>query len=61
MSEARRRRVPAFRIFSDKALNAIVSQRPRTAHEFLAISGVGIATVEKYGQQIYRIVNDNGG
>jgi superfamily II DNA helicase RecQ len=59
MSEARRRRVPAFRIFSDKALAAIVRQRPRTAHELLAISGIGIATVEKYGQQIYRLVNDN--
>ena len=58
-SEARRRRVPAFRIFSDKALKAIVSQRPQTAHELLAISGVGIAIVEKYGKQIYRIVNDN--
>ena len=38
---------------------AIARQRPRTAQELLAISGIGIATVEKYGQQIYRIVNDN--
>jgi superfamily II DNA helicase RecQ len=59
MSEARRRRVPAFRIFSDKTMAAIVRQRPRTAHELLAISGIGIATVEKYGQQIYLLVNDH--
>jgi DNA topoisomerase III len=59
MSEARRRRLPAFRIFSDKTLAAIAKQRPRTAHELLAISGIGIGTVEKYGQQIYRLVNDN--
>jgi superfamily II DNA helicase RecQ len=59
MSEARRRQVPAFRIFSDKTLAAIARQRPRTAHELLSISGIGIATVEKYGQQIYRLVNDN--
>ena len=59
-SEARRRGVPAFRIFSDKALAAIVKQRPLTAQELLAISGIGISTVEKYGQQIYRLVNDNG-
>jgi len=59
MSEARRRGVPAFRIFSDKTLAAIARQRPRTAHELLAISGIGIATVEKYGQQIYRLVNEN--
>jgi DNA topoisomerase-3 len=59
MSEARRRGVPAFRIFSDKTLAAIARQRPRTAQELLAISGIGIATVEKYGQHIYRLVNDN--
>ncbi len=59
MAEARRRRIPAFRIFSDKALQGIVSQRPRTVQELLAISGIGIDTAEKYGQQIYRIINDN--
>jgi superfamily II DNA helicase RecQ len=58
-SEARRRGVPAFRIFSDKTLAAIAKQHPRTAQELLAISGIGIAKVEKYGQQIYRLVNDN--
>jgi superfamily II DNA helicase RecQ len=51
--------LPAFRIFGDKTLAAIARQRPRTAHELLAISGIGIATVEKYSQQIYRLVNDN--
>ena len=61
MAEARRRRVPAFRIFSDRALKAMASRRPRTARELLAISGIGITTVEKYGQQIYRIIKDDGG
>jgi hypothetical protein len=32
-----------------------------TARELLAISGIGITTVEKYGQQIYRIVKNDGG
>jgi superfamily II DNA helicase RecQ len=59
MHEARRRGVPAFRIFSDKTLVAIAKQRPRTAQELLLISGIGIAAVEKYGHQIYRLVNDN--
>jgi DNA topoisomerase-3 len=58
-SEARRRGMPAFRIFSDKTLAAIARQRPRTNQEILAISGIGVATVEKYGEQIYRLVNDN--
>ncbi len=53
--EARRRRVPAFRIFSDKTLRAIAQTRPATAAELLAVPGIGISTVEKYGRQIYRI------
>jgi superfamily II DNA helicase RecQ len=61
MVEARRRRVPAFRIFTDRALKAMASRRPGTARELLAISGIGITTVEKYGQQIYRIVKNDGG
>jgi len=61
MDEARRRRVPAFRIFSDRALKAMASRRPGTARELLSISGIGMTTVERYGQQIYRIVKDNSG
>ena len=61
MAEARRRGVPAFRIFSDRALKAVASRRPGTARELLGISGIGTTTVEKYGQQIYRIVKDNSG
>ena len=57
--EARGRGVPAFRIFGDKTLAAIATQRPRTDHELLGISGIGIASVKKYGHQTYRLVNDN--
>ena len=59
MAEARRRIVPAFRIFSDRALKAMASRRPGAARELLGISGIGMTTVERYGQQIYRIVKDN--
>jgi superfamily II DNA helicase RecQ len=54
--EARRRGVPAFRIFSDRALQAIAARRPSSAAELLAIPGIGIGTVEKHGAQIYRIL-----
>lgn len=60
LGEARRRSVPAFRILTDKALHAIAEQRPATAAELLAISGIGISTIEKYGQQIYRLLEQNG-
>ena len=58
LTEARRRSVPAFRIFSDKALRAIAETRPASAAELLAIPGIGIGTVEKYGRQIYRILEE---
>jgi superfamily II DNA helicase RecQ len=53
--EARRRGLPAFRIFSDKTLRAIAQRRPAKAAELLAVPGIGISTVEKYGRQIYGI------
>lgn len=56
LGEARRRGVPAFRIFTDQTLRAIAQRRPASAAELLAIPGIGINTVEKYGRQIYRIL-----
>jgi DNA topoisomerase III len=55
---AKRQGVPAFRIMSDRVLLAIAEQRPLTAAELLAIPGIGIASVEKYGRQLYRILNE---
>jgi RecQ family ATP-dependent DNA helicase len=49
--------VPAFRILTDRALQAIAETRPVTAAELLRVPGVGISTVEKYGHQLYRILN----
>jgi superfamily II DNA helicase RecQ len=56
--EARRRGVPAFRIFSDQTLRAIAQTRPATAAELLAVPGIGISAVEKYARQIYRILEE---
>jgi superfamily II DNA helicase RecQ len=56
--EARRRGVPAFRVFSDQALKAMAANRPGTAAELLAIPGIGISTVEKYGALIYRLLHE---
>ena len=49
--------VPAFRIMSDRVMYAIAEEEPKTAAELLAIPGVGIKMVEKYGSQIYRILD----
>ena len=58
LAEARKLKVPAFRIFSDRALRAIADALPTTATELLAVSGIGAGTVEKYGRQIYKIIGD---
>ena len=58
LAEARRRGLPAFRILSDQALRGIANNRPGTARELLAIPGIGITIVEKYGAQIYRILHE---
>jgi DNA topoisomerase III len=55
--QAKRQGVPAFRIMTDKVLLGIAEKRPRSAAELLAIPGIGIASVEKYGAQLYRILN----
>jgi superfamily II DNA helicase RecQ len=57
LAEAKRRGVPAFRIFSDKTLHALALVRPETAAELIAIPGIGISIVEKYGAQLYRVLH----
>ena len=54
--EAQRLGVPAFRIFTDRVLRELAAERPVTERELLAISGVGMNLVSRYGSEIYRIV-----
>jgi len=56
LSEAKRRRVPAFRIFGDRALVRIASTAPRNEAELLAVQGIGAGIVKKYGAEIFRLV-----
>jgi len=56
---ATKRGMPAFRIMSDRVLLAIAEKEPKTAAQLLAIPGVGIKLVEKYGSQIYRILDES--
>jgi len=57
LAEAKKRGVPAFRIFSDKALRAIAETRPESTADLLAIPGLGLKAVESYARQIYRILD----
>ncbi len=60
-ARAKKSRVPAFRIMSDRALLAIAENQPGTDAELLRIPGIGIKAVEKYGAQIYRILKEARG
>jgi superfamily II DNA helicase RecQ len=40
-------------------LQTIAASRPATDRELLAIAGVGLGMVEKYGAEIYRILQGN--
>ena len=55
-AEAARRRVPAFRILTDRAVAALAAARPRNESDLLNVPGIGPTIVQKYGQEILGIV-----
>ncbi len=57
LEEARRRRVPAFRILSDRTLAAICRARPADGTELLEVAGIGPALLRKFGRKILAVVN----
>ena len=56
LTEAKRRNMPAFRIFGDRTLRNIASTCPKDDSALLAVPGIGMGTVEKYGPQIYHLI-----
>ena len=57
LQQAKRRNLPAFRIFSDRVLKGIVSALPRNGTQLSAISGIASNLVKQSGDQICHIVN----
>jgi DNA topoisomerase III len=55
-AEAKRRRVPAFHILSDRVLLAVAAERPGDEEALLAISGIGPKIASKYGETLLRLV-----
>jgi DNA topoisomerase-3 len=56
LAEARRRRVPAFHILSNRYLMAIAEARPRDESALAAVKGMGPKRVRDYGEAILEIV-----
>ncbi len=55
-AEAQRRRVPAFRILTDRTVAALAASLPRTESDLLNVPGIGPTIVQKYGRDILGIV-----
>jgi len=56
---AERAGVPAYIIFSDRALVEMATRFPRNAEQFLAIHGVGEAKLAKYGETFLKVIRDH--
>ncbi len=57
-AEATKKRVPAFRIMTDKVLLGIAASRPENETALLAVDGAGPSLVKKHGEKIFEIVRD---
>ena len=55
-SISREENVPAYIIFNDKSLKAMASDLPITENQFLAISGVGMNKMKKYGEKFMKVI-----
>ena len=52
--------MPAFRILTDRALNALAADRPRSEVDLLNVPGIGPTIVAKYGREILGILEKGG-
>lgn len=54
---AEEQHIPAYIVFSNATLTAIAERKPRSAAEFLEISGVGETKMERYGNAFIDVIN----
>jgi ATP-dependent DNA helicase RecQ len=56
-AQARKKNIPPYTVFHDKTLVEIAIVQPSSEEEFLAISGVGTAKLQKYGRAIFKLLS----
>lgn len=56
---SRAENIKPYYIFNDAQLNDLVEKNPTTAEELIKVSGFGNVKVEKYGQEILKILKEN--
>lgn len=60
LEESRRLNVKAYQVFSDRTLNEICQVNPGTTEDLHDIHGIGPAKVRRFGEDVLRIVLENG-
>jgi superfamily II DNA helicase RecQ len=48
--------VPAYVVFSNSTLEEIAARQPRTLADLARVSGVGPAKLERYGEEVLRVL-----
>ena len=56
LAEAKKRKVPAFRILTDRTLYALATDRPNNEVGLLNIPGIGPGIANKYGQELLGLI-----
>ena len=52
--------VPAFVVFGDATLKGLAAAKPTNPREMLAVSGVGPAKLERYGEAFLAVIREHG-
>lgn len=56
LNKSREENIKPYFIFNDNQLNDLIAKMPRTKEELLGVSGFGAVKVEKYGDEILRVL-----
>ena len=59
LERSRAQRIPAFRVFPDRTLNAIAQLHPTNQEELLQVPGIGPRLARKYARKILSLVAGN--
>ncbi|MCC5894095.1 MAG: HRDC domain-containing protein [Alkalibacterium sp.] len=56
LKKSREEKIKAYYIFSDKQLKSLIDKMPKSAEELKRVEGFGVTKVNKYGEEIVRII-----
>lgn len=59
LDQSRTEKIKAYYIFSNKQMDIILEKMPKTKEDLLSCDGFGPSKVDKYGEQIIKILIDN--